>query len=88
MCGTHSRFKLFVSIAPVVVLCDKGSGRNCCYGGSHQGVAYPDVLAPGEGGDEEEEEEDDADEVVDGGEEAAHRTLIDGVGQLRRHLKE
>ena len=79
---------MFISIAPVVILCDEGSCRNCCYGGSHQGVADPDVLAPGEGGDEEEEEEEDADEVVDGGEEAAHRALIHGVRQLRRHLKE
>ena len=84
----HSRSKFFVSIAPVVVLCHKGGGRNGCYGGPHQGVADPDVLAAGEGWDEEEEEEDDADEVVDGGEEAPDRPLIDRVSQLSRHLKE
>ena len=55
----NSRSKFFVSVAPIVVLCYKGCGRNGCYGRPNQGVADPDVLAPGESGDEEEEEEDD-----------------------------
>ena len=38
-------------------------------------------------GNEEQEKEDNGDKVVEGGEEAPDDALVDGVGDLYRHLE-
>ena len=40
--------QFFVSVAPIVVFLDEGSGWDGGYGGSNQGVADPELLALGE----------------------------------------
>ena len=49
ICNSRVRFiQFFVSVAPIVVFLDEGSGRDGGYGGSYQGVADPELLALGE----------------------------------------